>query len=385
VPLVALAIADRTRLSRIVVLKSLAKQMNDTIALRLGGLVDRQVYFMPFSRKLQIDAKVVLDIRALQISCLESQGILLAQPEHILSFKLMGIERLTSGVRGVAAELMMSQRWLKSNARDILDESDELLDVKFQLIYTLGTQPMMDGQPDRWLITQGIFDLVEKHSLALEKEYPKHIEVRRASSSSFPHLRLLSKSASRALIAMVAEDVIDSQLPGLSFEQCSNEYKAVFLRFISDRKVSERDCKELRWSSTERESFMQKLLLVRGLLAYRILLFVLRSKRWSVNYGLHPSRCLSAVPYRAKEVPALSAELGHPDVAIALTCMSYYYTGLTTVQVRKALEILQKADDPSLAYDAWTKRCDTLPQYLGSWTAVNLEDVDNSTRKSTPI
>lgn len=34
------------------------------------------------------------------------------------------------------------------------------------------------------------------------------------------------------------------------------------------------------------------------------------------------------VPYRAKDVPALRAEFGHPDIAIGLTCLNYYYSGL---------------------------------------------------------
>ena len=348
--------------------------MFETIAQRLGGLVDRQMYFMPFQRKLQVDIQGVRQIQALQQSCLESGGVLLAQPEHVLSFKLMGIERLTSGAHSVAAELLKSQKWLESTARDILDESDELLDVKFQLIYTLGTPRMIDGQPDRWLITQGMFDLVMKHAADLEKENPTDIELRRASCSSFPHIRLLSGPMICSLLSRMEHDILDSQLPGLNFEHFSQQQLASFLRFISDRPVSNGDCEILNSIFIEQESFTQKLLLVRGLLAYEILLFVLCSKRWSVNYGLHQSRCLSAVPYRAKGVPAPSAEFGHPDVAIALTCMSYYYTGLTTVQLKECLEILQKSDDPSLEYDAWIKKCDELPNYLRSWTAVNLED-----------
>ena len=112
--------------------------MSETVFQRLSGMVDRQIYFMPFSRKIEMDERVISRIQDLYESCLESGGILLAQPEHILSFKLMGIERLTSGNFGIASPLLQSQRWLDSNARDILDESDELLDVKFQLIASVG-------------------------------------------------------------------------------------------------------------------------------------------------------------------------------------------------------------------------------------------------------
>ena len=348
--------------------------MNDTISQRLGGMVDRRINFMPFSRKVQIDERVISHIQHLYESCLESGGILLAQPEHILSFKLMGIERLTSSDFALAWPLLQSQRWLDSNARDILDESDELLDVNFQLIYTLGSQRMMDGQPHRWLIAQGMFDLVEKHASKLQKEYPSHIEVGYRTRSSFPAIRLLSKMISQELITRIAHDVVDSQLPSLNLESCLPKVRSATLNFIQNCQISDEECGELTRALRQRQSLTQKLLLVRGFLAFEILLFVMRSKRWSVNYGLHPTRCLSAVPYRAKGVPAPSAEFGHPDVAVALTCMSYYYAGLSNHQIRQAFELLQKSDDPSLEYSLWIKRCSDLPDYLRSWPAINLED-----------
>ena len=145
IPLVAAAIANGSRLSRIIVLKSLSTQMGDTLFQRLGGLVDRQLFLMPFSRKVELKGKAPIRIQALLNDCVSRHGILLAQPEHILSFKLMGIERLTSGDFATASYLIRIQIWLDRKARDVLDESDEILDVNFQLIYTLGSQRMMDG------------------------------------------------------------------------------------------------------------------------------------------------------------------------------------------------------------------------------------------------
>ena len=374
VPLVAAAIANGSRLARVIVLKSLATQMSDTLAVRLGGLLDRPIYFMPFTRKIELTTTVVRQIQVLQETCKSSRGILLAQPEHILSFKLMGIERLTAGDFQIASSLLKAQIWLEANARDLLDESDEILDVKFQLIYTLGTQRLMDGQPDRWLIIQTMFDLIEKHAPILQRSDPSHIELNHRTNSSFPTIRLLSRAVGQRLMSGVADDVLESHLPALSFEKCPTRVKQAVLRFIQNAQVSQEDSEMIKNFYGGGASFLQNLLLVRGLIAYKIMLFVLEGKRWSVNYGLHPSRCLSAVPYRAKDVPAPSAEFGHPDVAIALTCLSYYYSGLTQVQIRQCFELLSKADDPSLEYRSWISRCSTLPSYLRDWSAVNLED-----------
>ena len=348
--------------------------MSDTLAVRLGGLLDRPIYYMPFTRKIELTTAVVRQIQALQETCKSSRGILLSQPEHILSFKLIGIERLTSGDFQVASSLLKAQSWLEANTRDLLDESDEILDVKFQLIYTLGAQRLMDGQPDRWLIVQTIFDLIEKHATILQKSDPMHIELNHRTKSSFPTIRLLSKAVGQRLMSGLADDVLEGHLPALSFEHCPTRVKQVALRFIQNLQVSKEDSEIITSFYGGGASFFQNLLLVRGLIAYKILLFVLEGKRWSVNYGLHPSRCLCAVPYRAKDVPAPSAEFGHPDVAIALTCLSYYYAGLSRVQIRQCFELLSKADDPTLEYGAWISRCSDLPSYLRDWSAVNLED-----------
>ena len=374
VPLVAAAVANGNRLARVIVLKSLATQMSDTLAVRLGGLLDRPIYFMPFTRKIKLTTAVVREIQVLQETCKSSRGILLAQPEHVLSFKLIGIERLTAGDFKIASLLLKAQGWLDANARDLLDESDEILDVKFQVIYTLGTQRLMDGQPDRWLIVQTMFDLIEKHAVILQMSDPSRIELNHRTDSSFPTIRLLSETFGQRLMSDVADDVLEGHHPTLSFEQFPTRVKEAVLRFIQFIQVSKEDSDVIKSFSRGGASFFQNLLLVRGLIAYKILLFVLHGKRWSVNYGLHPTRCLSAVPYRAKGVPAPNAEFGHPDVAIALTCLSYYYTGLSRPQIRQCFELLCKADDPSLEYQSWVRRCSTLPSYLRDWSAVNLED-----------
>ena len=109
VPLVAAAIANGNRLARVIVLKSLATQMSDTLAVRLGGLLGRPIYFMPFTRKIKLTTAVVRQIQVLQETCKSSRGIFLAQPEHILSFKLMGIERLTAGDFQIASSLLKAQ------------------------------------------------------------------------------------------------------------------------------------------------------------------------------------------------------------------------------------------------------------------------------------
>jgi hypothetical protein len=72
----------------------------------------------------------------------------------------------------------------------------------------------------------------------------------------------------------------------------------------------------------------------------------------------------------------LRAEFGHPDMAIALTCLSYYYGGLTKEQVLRCFDLLAKLDNPTMEYDQWVesgKEMD-IPKSLRQFSGVNTDD-----------
>lgn len=94
VPIVAASLADGTKLVRVVVLKPLSGQMFQTLVQKLGGLVNRRIFFMPFSRGIAMGKEEITVVKRLYEDCMQSGGILLVQPEHILSFKLLGLEWL---------------------------------------------------------------------------------------------------------------------------------------------------------------------------------------------------------------------------------------------------------------------------------------------------
>ncbi|OBT40106.1 hypothetical protein VE00_10011 [Pseudogymnoascus sp. WSF 3629] len=81
-----------------------------------------------------------------------------------------------------------------------------------------------------------------------------------------------------------------------------------------------------------------------------------------------------AVPYRAKGVPSLSSEFGHPDVAILLTYLSYYYTGMTQLQLYRCLDLILKESDPTHEYARWSKTSLDLPDELKDLDGINIED-----------
>ena len=81
-----------------------------------------------------------------------------------------------------------------------------------------------------------------------------------------------------------------------------------------------------------------------------------------------------AVLYRAKDVPAPNTQFGHPDITIILTCLSYYYTGLSEEQLRALFEMLLDEDDPSTEYALWVKEydCESVSGSLRELSEINL-------------
>lgn len=73
-------------------------------------------------------------------------------------------------------------------------------------------------------------------------------------------------------------------------------------------------------------------------------------------------------------MPSLRAEFGHPDVALSLTCLTYYYAGLTKSQLRHCFDLLYKLDDPALEYSNWVRQCHQVPDTLHRLSGVNIDD-----------
>ncbi|TDL14074.1 hypothetical protein BD410DRAFT_867020, partial [Rickenella mellea] len=373
-PMVASASADRSKLVRVVVLKPLAGQMFHLLGQRLSGLTNRRLFYMPFSRSVEMNIEQARRIQDMYQACMEMAGILVVQPEHMLSFKLMGINKaLSSAVE--AQSLLSSQVWLEENSRDILDESDEILHVRYQLVYTTGNQRPVEDHPDRWVTIQHVFSLARIRAPEVSREHPRGLEFVDGPKDIFDPIRIFSYAAGERLVHLISQEVLDKALPSFTFALFSADVKGEALRFITDP-----DCLESQISTLQRHckdtggGLWKALLLLRGLFAQGILIYVLKDRRWRVDYGLDPSRSLLAVPYRAKDVPAVKAEFGHPDVSIALTCLSYYYLGLKKHQIDSCFQLLYKLDNPVMEYEKWVRASDSIPENLRQLNGVNTED-----------
>ncbi|KAI9929431.1 hypothetical protein MW887_000901 [Aspergillus wentii] len=371
-PMEAAILADGIRLLRIIVLKPLLRQSVTLLSHRLGGLQQRRIYHIPFSRSTAIDDETAAQLQSIYQECQENRGILIALPEQILSFRLVGLD-LMGSKPSLARRLITLERWIQANSRTIIDESDEVLDARFQLVYTVGNQKTLDGHSDRWSIIQVVLDLVRKQAAVLRREDPSCLDLE-FHGDRYPIIRFLKPETVDTLIQRIVDSIGRNGFSGVPFTQWTPGVRKSALRFINSVDVSDTDQETIR-STFEGSVSMAKLLILRGLLAQGILRFTLAGKRWMVDYGLHPTRCLMAVPFRSKGVPSENSEFGHPDVALTLACLTYYYDGLTEDQVRDCFALLEKENDPSAEYQSWIAAChDRLDEGLRAITGVNLED-----------
>lgn len=382
VPIVAAALADRSKLVRVVVTKPQSKQMMHMLTTKLGGLLNRRVYFLPFSRDLRPSENEAKKIRDMCEQIMKDGDILLAQPEHILSFKLLGLESLLSDKGPIGQTLLETQSFFDDFSRDIVDECDENLSVKFELTYTMGSQNAIEYSPHRWVLAQQVLGLIENAASRIQKQHPGSLEIDNKRVGGFPRIKFLNESVGPALIAEVAQRICDRGLEGFSnvSRQTARVRKSI-LKYIVNPILSPSDISDIE--SPEARVFTQPmrqaLLLLRGLLAGGTLLFSLEQKRWRVNYGLDPNRNPPtglAVPYRAKDSPALRSEFSHPDVVIILSCLSYYYGGLRDDELFIAFGHLFTSDQGDSEYSNWISSVPEkeLPQAYRHLSGVNIKD-----------
>ncbi|KAL2186630.1 hypothetical protein L209DRAFT_711026 [Thermothelomyces heterothallicus CBS 203.75] len=385
VPVVAASLADGERLVRVVVAKPQSKQMQHSLIGTLGGLINRRVFYLPFSRALQIQSDGLVVIRRMLETCRKERGVLLVQPEHLLSFKLMGLESIYAQPGSIGQEILQTYREFEAVSRDIVDESDENFSVKFELIYTMGAQQPIDMSPERWTTIQELMDIVLDVSKELTSG-PGRIrgllleEHDNTAGSRFPTIRVLEDSAGKVLVETVAERICRIGLKGFPIHHQTKRMRQAVLEYILQPSLTPEQIAAVEDAESglfSEPTSRNALLLLRGLLAFNVILFALGQKRFRVNYGLAPDRrpaTMLAVPYRAKDSPAPRSEFSHPDVVIVLTCLSYYYQGLSSKQLRSCLEILGKSDQAEQEYSRWAAKSPDLPSSLGHFSGVNLQD-----------
>ncbi|CAF1307389.1 unnamed protein product [Rotaria sordida] len=384
IPMLALSLCSPlSSLVRVVVLKSLFHMNYQSLRFKLGGLLNRRIFSFACRRNMDFNHIQVNQIFDRLQQGLRRCDIILVSPEAILSFDLLMIDKCRRHEFDTARSMLIVQRWLKTFARDVLDESDEILHCKYQLIYTVGAQQQVDGGVERWKLIQLILNSVRKFATDIAQSDPDDSCYKSPKcKSAFPEFRLLSHQPYAKLSAKIVHDWLNQK----SYRKTD---KQTILSFIFDMNTSV-DALVHRFSSNDIQSF----LIIRGLLSTEVLLVALK-KRYRVHYGVNSHTSfnrLMAVPFRAKDVPAERTEFGHPDIALVLTQLSYYYSGLNDSQMIQCFNRLSEEErDPESIYDEWISQEDEndVPQiYFGYAIGILIIDfnpqVNGSAESSSP-
>ncbi|KAK3987282.1 hypothetical protein QBC44DRAFT_127707 [Cladorrhinum sp. PSN332] len=399
VPIVAAALANGEQLVRVVVGKPQSNQMTHLLISKLGGLMNRRVFYLPFSRSIQLSDCDVTVAREMIEKCKIEGGVLLVQPEHLLSLKLMGIDKswapeeeeekqMRTDDRSLGEKITSLYQDFESISRDIVDESDENFSVKFELIYTMGAQEAVEMSPNRWILIQQLLAMTEivTEQLMAAKDtlsgVAEGLIFQDNGAGRVPIMRVLDESVGRHLVAELAAEVCRRGLVGFPVHHQSTRMRQAVRNYILVDQAAGEDValvEGTRAGLFSSPAAKDTLLLLRGLLAKGIIMFVLGQKRFRVNYGLAPGRrpqTMLAVPYRAKDMPSPRSEFSHPDIVIVLTCLSYYYSGLSNEQLYTCFELLNASDQAEHEYGRWvaTSPCLSESSSFRHFSSINIED-----------
>ncbi|KAI9662883.1 MAG: hypothetical protein M1821_007930 [Bathelium mastoideum] len=144
IPMLLTALADGHRLARVVVLKPLLQQSLEQLRRSFGGILNRKLYYFPFSRSFCLDSSAIESLQTFFQECMADRGVAIALPEEILSLKLLTQDCQSMPRTKAATDLIRLENWLGRHTYDVYDESDEILDPRSQLIYPVGASRLLD-------------------------------------------------------------------------------------------------------------------------------------------------------------------------------------------------------------------------------------------------
>jgi hypothetical protein len=231
---------------------------------------------------------------------------MVVQPEHILSHKLLHVDMLLAS-HGNREEHLMSdelgalQDWLSRVSRDVLDESDEILHPQYQLVYSVGKQMPVHDHSNRWATIQQVFSWLKAHAVELLAHFPGMLEIDTVLGG-FPIIRILDSTVIQRISSLIIDDALVGRLFNLPVGVLPLPILEAARRFMAQTEVSDVDHALIHSYCATEMTLFNGILVLRGLLmgSEGILGYVLKERRWRVDYGLDPSRTLLAVPYRAK-------------------------------------------------------------------------------------
>jgi len=206
---------------RMTLLTSLLETHGQELALLLGGILEHPVYYFPCSRDVAFTKPLVSKMISQFEVCLNEGGSIVTVPEHRLSMLLKFDEFCIRNCDGTGTIPPTAVTFLdlfdlfRRHVVDVVDESDEILRHKYQLLYTIGAQQAVDAGERRWKVVQQVLQLlrvgIDAFCAKHEEELPDNIihksEMAGKGSASWPNIRLIGDKLDDLLTRMIIDQV----------------------------------------------------------------------------------------------------------------------------------------------------------------------------------
>jgi len=269
-----------------------------------ASIMQIKLFQIPFCRDIQIFFRELHYLKSMLDLCSSGSGFLLTAPEHRLSLELKIKELDLGSCKNEAKELQSlldGYKWM-----DILDESDELLHHRFQLIYAVGS---VQGLPDgshRWCAAEALLGVLQNHPTVAKwinenKHFVEHIKCN--NDEAFSSIQVSSRSSMELKIPEFYQILAEALLsnPPHEFDWIRNHIlSAEILQALVQEMTLPKKLLEFL-----QECEINDVLALRGFLVGGILIHCLK-KCHRVDYGIsRPGKKRISVPFRGADTPSL--------------------------------------------------------------------------------
>jgi hypothetical protein len=338
-----------------------------------ASVLSRKLFRVPLHRIVKLTPRRIELMRNTLVTCQRVGGAIVVAPEHRLSLQLRISElqlRMSAAPLDQPKPPEHSPELLMRGLlglellpfTDILDECDEILHHRKQLVYAEGKHQALPSFGSRVGVIQAVLHVI-RHDEAISRflRDPMVAVTHNSQAHAFGMLQLLPSARMVELQDdfhyLVMQALFKSPTLHLTWlrERFAVDLKMNIMKTVLS--VKERGEAWLKPSELVDQSQFDDVMILRGLLAHGVLVHCLQ-KRHNVDFGIARKLVNGkrvAVPFIAADTPSLRSEFAHHDCALLYTTLSYYIDGLSSDQLKRAVDTLLglEENEQRKTYDAW--------------------------------